>query len=63
VRFHDLTPRGDVYVLDVGEGAPGMIELVQDSEITREIFTGVWRASVDSDGSRPLRDFAELLPA
>ncbi len=39
-----------------------MIELVQDNEITRGIFTSVWRASVDWDGARPLRDFAELLP-
>lgn len=63
VRFHGLTPGGDVYFLHAGEDAPGMIELVQDSEITREIFTGVWRASVDWDGPRPLRDFAELLRA
>ncbi|MFD9111540.1 VOC family protein [Streptomyces bottropensis] len=25
--------------------------------------TGAWRASLDWDGTRPLRDFAELLPA
>lgn len=38
-----------------------MIELVQDNEITRQMFTCVRRASVDCDGSRPVRDFAELL--
>ncbi|GAA3840867.1 VOC family protein [Streptomyces coacervatus] len=63
VRFHDLTPGGDVFFLDGGEDGPGMIELVQDSEITRGIFTSAWRASVGWDGSRPVRDFAELLPA
>ncbi|MEU6379017.1 VOC family protein [Streptomyces sp. NPDC046909] len=62
VLFHDLPPGGDVYFLDGGADAPGMIELVQDSPITREIFTAAWRASVGWDGSRPVRDFAELLP-
>jgi Glyoxalase/Bleomycin resistance protein/Dioxygenase superfamily len=63
VRFHDRAPGGEVFFLDTGEDAPGMIELVQDNEITRGIFTSVWRASVEWDGARPLRDFAELLPA
>jgi hypothetical protein len=62
VHFHDRAPGGEVFFLDTGEDAPGMIELVQDNEITRGIFTSVWRASVDWDGSRPVRDFAELLP-
>ncbi|MFF4117612.1 VOC family protein [Streptomyces sp. NPDC001714] len=62
VVFHDLSPGGDVYFLDGGADAPGMIELVQDNAITREIFTAAWRASVGWDGSRPVRDFAELLP-
>ena len=62
VCFHDVAPGGDVFFLDGGEGAPGMIELVQDNETTRQMFTAVWRASVDWDGSRPVRDFAELLP-
>lgn len=63
VRFHDVAPGGgDVFFLDAGEGAPGMIELVQDNEITRQMFTAVWRASVDWDGSRPVRDFPELSP-
>ncbi|MGW1561232.1 hypothetical protein ACWCQ1_32560 [Streptomyces sp. NPDC002144] len=53
---------GEVFFLDGGEDAPGMIELVQDNDITRQLFTSVWRASVDWDGSRPVRDFAELLP-
>ncbi|BBC31015.1 uncharacterized protein SGFS_023090 [Streptomyces graminofaciens] len=34
VHFHDLPPGRDVYFLDAGEDAPGMIELVQDNEIT-----------------------------
>jgi catechol 2,3-dioxygenase-like lactoylglutathione lyase family enzyme len=63
VLFHDLPPGGEVFFLDGGEDAPGMIELIQDNEITRGIFTSVWRASIDWDGSRPLRNFAELLPA
>jgi hypothetical protein len=63
VRFHDVAPGGEVFFLDGGEGAPGMIELVQDNEVTREIFTSVWRASADWDGARPIRDFTELLPA
>ena len=63
VCFHDVAPGGDVFFLDGGEDAPGMIELVQDTETTREVFTAVWRASVDWDGARPVRDFAELLPA
>ncbi|MFI5675609.1 VOC family protein [Streptomyces cellulosae] len=62
VRFQDRAPGSEVVFLDTGEDAPGMIELVQDNEITRGIFTSVWRASVDWDGSRPTRDFAELLP-
>lgn len=63
VLFHDLSPGGDVFFLDGGTDAPGLIELIQDNEITREIFTAAWRAAVDWDGSRPVRDFAELLPA
>ncbi|MEU1268290.1 VOC family protein [Streptomyces sp. NPDC005799] len=63
VCFRGVVPGGEVFFLDGDEGAPGMIELVQDSEITRQIFTAVWRASVDWDGSRPVRDFAELLPS
>ncbi|MFE3032323.1 VOC family protein [Streptomyces canus] len=62
VCFHDLAPGGEVFFLDGGDDSPGMIELVQDNEITRGIFTSAWRASVDWDGSRPARDFAELLP-
>ncbi|MBE4737585.1 VOC family protein [Streptomyces caniscabiei] len=61
VRFHDVAPGGDVFFLDGGEDALGMIELVQDNEITRQMFTSVWRASVDWNGARPVRDFAELL--
>ncbi|MET7477005.1 VOC family protein [Streptomyces sp. NPDC005648] len=62
VCFRDVAPGGEVFFLDGGEGAPGMIELVQDSELTRHMFSAVWRASVGWDGSRPVRDFAELLP-
>lgn len=39
-----------------------MIELVQDNEIARQSFTSVRRAFVDWDGSRPVCEFAELLP-
>lgn len=54
---------GHVCFLEGGTEAPGMIELVEDTEATRQIFTGVWQAAVDWDGSRPVRDIKEILAA
>jgi catechol 2,3-dioxygenase-like lactoylglutathione lyase family enzyme len=54
---------GELFILDGGEGAPGMIELVADIPATRRIFTEIWRASLDWDGSNPRRDFAEIIAA
>ena len=62
VRFHDVAPGGEVFFLDGGADAPWMIELVQDNEFTRQMFTSVWRASDGWEGTRPVRDFTELLP-
>lgn len=62
VRFCGPVPGGEVFFLESRDNGPGMIELVEDNDITRAIFTSVWAASVDWDGARPVRDFSELLP-
>ncbi|MFK0159952.1 VOC family protein [Streptomyces sp. NPDC090493] len=54
---------GEVCFLDGGQDAPGAIELIADVPATRDIFTAVWRASVDWDGSDPYRSFSEILTA
>lgn len=54
---------GKVCFLEGGTEAPGLVELVEDTEATRRIFTAVWQASVDWDGSRPVRDIKEALAA
>ncbi|MGW2888033.1 VOC family protein [Streptomyces griseoruber] len=64
VLHHSPTPGGgQVYFFDGGDDGPGLIELVEDVPVTREIFTEIWRASLDWDGSRPRRDFVEVLAA
>jgi hypothetical protein len=54
---------GRVCFLEGGPEAPGLIELVEDNEPTRRIFTAIWQASVDWDGSRPVRSITEILTA
>lgn len=60
VVFQAVTPSGGRVCFLEGEG-PGLIELIEDEEGNRQVFTGIWRASVDWDGSRPVRNVAELL--
>jgi hypothetical protein len=64
VVFHAPAPGGgELFILDGGAGAPGMIELVADAPAARRVFGEIWRASVDWDGRRPRRDFAEIVAA
>ncbi len=60
--YHDAfsTPvpsGGTVYFMGDGLGAPGFIELIPATAETDEMFTRYWRASVDWDGSDPIRKF------
>jgi Glyoxalase/Bleomycin resistance protein/Dioxygenase superfamily len=64
ILFHSPTPGGgEVFFVEGGKHAPGLLELVEDKESTRGIFENVWRASVDWKGERPIRSFSELLIA
>lgn len=58
-----LVPGGEVYILDAGDDAPGMLEFIEDNAVTRQLFTAIWRASLDWDGSNTRRDFGEALAA
>lgn len=58
---HSPTPGGgEVFFVEGGENAPGLIELVEQNDTTRAMFKTAWRASVDWKGDRPIRDFSEL---
>ncbi|MGD6741900.1 VOC family protein [Streptomyces sp. BH106] len=46
---------GQAVYLDGGPEVPGFIELIPASSTMDELFTGFWRASVDWDGSDPMR--------
>lgn len=62
IVFHSPTPGGgQVYFLEGGQDALGYIELIEDAPATRGIFEGVWRASLDWNGERPIRSFSELM--
>lgn len=64
VLFRSPTPGGgEVCFFDGGDDAPGMLELIADVPATRQIFSEVWRASRDWDGSRPRREFADAIAA
>jgi hypothetical protein len=54
--FSDRLPSGSrvVYVDMKGE-LPGMIELVEHTEAQEAVYTKIWRASLDWDGSELLR--------
>lgn len=62
IVFHSPTPGGgEVFFVESGDGLPGYIEFVKDIPATRGVFDKVWRASVDWNGDRPIRNFTELL--
>jgi hypothetical protein len=51
---------GKVYYMGDGPGAPGapgFVELIPATEGMDEMFTRYWKASVDWDGSEPIRAF------
>jgi hypothetical protein len=48
---------GEVVYLDAGPASPGMIELIECNPGMDAAFTGFWRASLDWDGSDPVRPF------
>jgi hypothetical protein len=54
--FSDLLPSGArVVYMDSTRDLPGMIELVERTPAQEEVYTAIWRASVDWDGSDPIR--------
>lgn len=63
IVFQAPVPGGEVFFVDPGKGAPGLLELIEDNEPTRKVFEEIWRAALDWNGERPVRDFAELLRA
>ncbi len=48
---------GEVVYMDGGDALPGMIELIEASDGMDAAFTKFWRASLDWDGSDPIRPF------
>lgn len=46
---------GEVAYLDGGPGRPGMLELIEATPGMDRGFTAMWQASLDWDGSDPLR--------
>lgn len=58
VAFSTPVPSGGtVYYMGDREDAPGFVELIPATEGMDEMFTRYWRASVDWDGSEPIRPF------
>jgi Glyoxalase/Bleomycin resistance protein/Dioxygenase superfamily len=56
VVFEDLVPSGArVVYVDATSELPGMIEILEMNDIQRELYAGFHRASVDWDGSDPVR--------
>jgi hypothetical protein len=49
---------GAVAYLDNGRNDPGMVELIPITPGMDETFTRFWRASLDWDGTDPIRPFA-----
>ncbi|WP_353228236.1 VOC family protein [Novosphingobium sp.] len=59
VAYRAAVPTGGaVAYLDNGRNQPGMVELIPVTPGMDETFTRFWRASVDWDGSDPVRPFA-----
>jgi hypothetical protein len=48
---------GAVAYMDGGTANPGFVELIPVTPLMDQAFTGFWRASVDWDGSDPIRAF------
>lgn len=63
IAFQAPVPGGEVFMIDTGPGAPGFLELIEDSDATRKTFEVMWRAARDWKGERPVRTFAELMDA
>lgn len=61
IVFQAPVPGGEVFYVEAGKDAPGFIELIEDSALSRHTFEEMWRASVDWDGERPVRSVAEFL--
>lgn len=59
LAFRAQVPTGGaVAYLDDGRNDPGFLELIPHTQGMDETFTRFWRASVDWDGSDPIRSFA-----
>jgi hypothetical protein len=58
VAFSAPVPSGGtVYYMGDGANAPGFVELIPATEGMDEMFTRYWKASVDWDGTDPIRPF------
>jgi hypothetical protein len=55
LAFRAGVGNGEVAYLDGGPARPGMIELIEASPGLDASFTAMWRASLDWDGTDPLR--------
>ncbi len=59
LAFRAAVPTGGaVAYLDNGRNQPGMVELIPVTQGMDATFTRFWQASVDWDGSDPIRPFA-----
>jgi Glyoxalase/Bleomycin resistance protein/Dioxygenase superfamily len=58
-QFTAVVPSGGrVAAYDTKGVLPGMIELIESDGALDEMFTGMYRASVDWDGANPVREIA-----
>ena len=58
-QFTAVVPSGGrVAAYDTKGVLPGMIELIESDTALDEMFTGMYRASVDWDGANPVREIA-----
>jgi hypothetical protein len=48
---------GEVVYLDAGPASPGMVELIECNPGMDAVFTSFWLATLDWDGSDPVRPF------
>jgi hypothetical protein len=56
VAFSDRTPDGTrVAYMDATAHLPGMVELIEMTDATETMFTGIYQASVEWDGRNPVR--------
>lgn len=59
VAFSSPVPSGgSVYYMDGGADTPGFVELIPATPGMDDLFTRFWRASLEWDGSDPIRPFA-----